>query len=188
MTIYFIEMESEGWIKVGFTAGSAERRMAQLQTGQPRKLRLLGTIPGTLADEKSLHKEFDVYRGNGEWFEPVPELINVIQSLIEHQYPWYFAKAPRIFRDKFERMASAWVKAFNLMPTMDQSSYKEFDLFEKSKDSDNRKKKLFDAARKNGEDLNQGLPGWMKRRFVEINMSPATKYISAWGPMSPPTK
>lgn len=50
MTIYFIEMEKSGFIKIGYTSANAEKRMAQLQTGQTDKLRLLGTIPGEMAD------------------------------------------------------------------------------------------------------------------------------------------
>ena len=46
MTIYFAEMGD--WIKIGYTAGEPSKRIAQLQTGQPQRIKLLGSIPGEM--------------------------------------------------------------------------------------------------------------------------------------------
>ncbi len=74
--IYFIQAEGVGHIKIGFTAdGDAEGRMANLQTGSPVPLRLLGTMPGTMEDEKDLQRRFASSKVIGEWFKPIAEIM-----------------------------------------------------------------------------------------------------------------
>lgn len=77
--LYFALAEGVGHIKIGFTDGEdAGERLATLQTGSPVPLRLLGTLPGSLEDEKDLHRRFAAHRVTGEWFKPVPELLAII--------------------------------------------------------------------------------------------------------------
>lgn len=118
MTIYFVEIEKEKMIKIGFTAGMVERRIAQLQTGQPLKLTLLGTIPGDRKAEAGLHLEFAKNRRNGEWFISEPEMIGTIQYLISGQLPWYFCKEKAIL---LKRMEACWETAF--APARDLEEY-----------------------------------------------------------------
>lgn len=78
--IYFIQAEGVGHIKIGFTDGDdALTRLAMLQTGSPVTLRLIGTMPGTMGDEKDLHRRFAAHRVTGEWFKPVAELLDLIK-------------------------------------------------------------------------------------------------------------
>lgn len=76
--IYFAEAVGVGNIKIGFTDGPVESRIADLQTGCPVPIRLLGTAPGTLGDEKDLHRRFAAQRVHGEWFKPAPDLLALI--------------------------------------------------------------------------------------------------------------
>lgn len=77
--IYFAEAVGIGHIKIGFTDGEDPAcRLDQLQTGSPVPLRLLGTIAGTLEDEKNLHRRFAAARVCGEWFKPIPELLALL--------------------------------------------------------------------------------------------------------------
>lgn len=77
--IYFIQAEGVGHIKIGFTdKDDAIIRLAELQVGSPVKLVLLGTIPGTMQDETDLHRRFASAHVIGEWFKPVPELMDLI--------------------------------------------------------------------------------------------------------------
>ena len=94
--IYFIRKGVDGPIKIGFTSSHAEKRMAQLQTGHHEKLHLLGTIPGSISDEKSLHKELVNYHIHGEWFEPKPELLIAISDVVENQREWCYFRQVKI--------------------------------------------------------------------------------------------
>lgn len=77
--IYFIQAEGIGHIKIGFTdSDDASVRLATLQTGSPVPLRLLGTFPGLVEDEKNLHRRFASAKVHGEWFKPIPELMRLI--------------------------------------------------------------------------------------------------------------
>lgn len=81
MTIYFIgEAESIGRkgaqegranraFKIGYTsAPDAASRLAGIQSGNPRKLKIHLAIPGTDREEKRLHVFLHHYRLAGEWF------------------------------------------------------------------------------------------------------------------------
>jgi len=82
--IYLIEAEGVGHIKIGFTDhDDALIRLAQLQTGSPVPLRLLGTIAGDELAEKDLHRRFAASKVHNEWFLPVPELLGLLGPLPE---------------------------------------------------------------------------------------------------------
>ena len=85
----------DGPIKIGYTSTLPETRMAQLQTGHHEELFLLGTIPGTISEEKLLHKELERYSIRGEWFEPKPELLMAISDAIENKREWYYFRQVR---------------------------------------------------------------------------------------------
>ncbi|WP_395393097.1 GIY-YIG nuclease family protein [Novosphingobium sp. BL-8A] len=55
-------------VKIGFTKQDPRARLKQLQTGNPARLKLLGWYPGTLKDERELHKRLAAYNIGGEWF------------------------------------------------------------------------------------------------------------------------
>jgi hypothetical protein len=85
--IYFIQEEScgscraPGLIKIGYTDKPAEERLAALQTGSPRGLRLLAVIDGCRRDERSYHALFLEHSVRGEWFRPVQHLLETIERL-----------------------------------------------------------------------------------------------------------
>jgi len=97
--IYFIyELREGGAIKIGYAKTNIENRINQMQTGNPSYLELRGVmVPGTKRDEAKLHRQFRHSRiriggrgrkritFRGEWFEPTPELMELIDSL--PQYP-----------------------------------------------------------------------------------------------------
>lgn len=85
-------------IKIGFTASCAEKRMSQLQVGHHEKLYLLGTIPGSISDEKAIHKELAEYNIHGEWFEAKSELLEVVSDVIENQRSWYYFRQVKFNR------------------------------------------------------------------------------------------
>lgn len=78
--IYFIQGEFGGLIKIGFTSNLSSR-FHGLQCSSNTKLKLLASIIGEPDKELELHTKFDNFRKHGEWFEPVPELLDFINSL-----------------------------------------------------------------------------------------------------------
>lgn len=76
--VYFIQQGHENFFKIGRTDAAAETRMKELQTGNPKRLRVFGIIEcnGNMQiSEAKLHDEFDAYRVNGEWFFVSPKRI-----------------------------------------------------------------------------------------------------------------
>lgn len=63
-------------VKIGH-AVDPHKRIAELQTGNPRKLILLGFIKGTMEDEAHLHQRFHKDNVLQEWFCPSRELLSL---------------------------------------------------------------------------------------------------------------
>lgn len=79
-SVYFIQADS-GLVKVG-VAENPQARLAQLQTGSPARLRLIGFVPEVGAQgERALHVRFAAAHAHGEWFHPVPELMDYVRSM-----------------------------------------------------------------------------------------------------------
>lgn len=66
--VYLIREVGSSFVKVG-VASDPSRRLSDLQTGNPRRLEIVWTIPGGYDLERALHSWFDKYRAEGEWFE-----------------------------------------------------------------------------------------------------------------------
>ena len=63
--------DGDGLIKIGI-ACDVEARLAILQTGNARELRVVGVMDGN--HENQLHERFASYRVRGEWFKDVDEI------------------------------------------------------------------------------------------------------------------
>ncbi len=82
--VYFLHAEHTNLVKIGWTA-DLNRRLDQLQTGCPHKLRLLGVHIGPRKVEMVYHRDFAVYRQQGEWFLLTREMRRfVIAGLGQH--------------------------------------------------------------------------------------------------------
>jgi len=66
--------------KIGWSR-NPELRMHDLQTGNPRALRIYGTCEGGRKEEKELHETLSAYRGNGEWFKDCPAVRQALLHL-----------------------------------------------------------------------------------------------------------
>lgn len=73
--IYFIQTGDNRAIKIGY-AGNVQQRLANLQTGSATPLKLLASMPGTVAIERSLHAKFSHLRTHREWFGAHPDIIH----------------------------------------------------------------------------------------------------------------
>lgn len=84
--VYFITMEPDEFVKVGWSLNNPVGRMRELQTGCPEALRLMAYTPGSLEDEKRLHRTFAELRYRGEWFFLQHKLRDLVQYLSDN-YP-----------------------------------------------------------------------------------------------------
>lgn len=78
--VYFVQSDTDGPIKIGFTR-NVEERLWYLRRHHPLPLRLLALIEGAHADEQRLHRRFDSDRLRGEWFRPSDDLLCFIATL-----------------------------------------------------------------------------------------------------------
>lgn len=79
--IYFAQAEGGGPIKIG-SAHRPYLRLGQLQVGNPNRLRLVGIMRAEdRFAEEALQCRFEAHRIRGEWFEPVPQLVELIAGL-----------------------------------------------------------------------------------------------------------
>ena len=70
-TIYLIgENPTSGAVKIGWTATMAGvmSRLRAMQTGNSRELVLLHTFPGSMIEERAIHRYFRKLHVRGEWF------------------------------------------------------------------------------------------------------------------------
>ena len=74
--IYFIQSE-DGFIKIGCTQ-TLKKRIKAIQACNALKIKLIGKMKGGYDLESELHLKFKRYRKRGEWFHPVPELLEYI--------------------------------------------------------------------------------------------------------------
>lgn len=81
-TVYFIEDNATGHVKIGYTSRTVNRRKAEGQTFNPGVLSTVVETYGTLADEGNLHHIFYAFRVHGEWFRKSP----LLEELIWHLY------------------------------------------------------------------------------------------------------
>jgi hypothetical protein len=80
--VYFIQSEAlERPIKIGYTTGSVNRRLDQLQTGHHAKLTLLASVAGEVALERELHNKFRSWHLVGEWFSPDIHIIDYVEKI-----------------------------------------------------------------------------------------------------------
>jgi hypothetical protein len=68
--LYVIQTDITGAIKIGIS-NNPKRRLRQLQTGSPYKLKLLTIVTGRGDLERSLHASLKPYKKacKGEWFD-----------------------------------------------------------------------------------------------------------------------
>ncbi len=71
--VYLI-VSSSGFYKVGFTKNDPRRRVMMLRTGSSDELELIGAVPGTIEDERELHRMLAPWRVTREWFAACPAI------------------------------------------------------------------------------------------------------------------
>ena len=78
--IYFIGSLESRTVKIG-KSNNPEKRLAELQIGNPHKLVLYGVIDDVSSElERRLHRILDPFRLEGEWFKLTDEVIRFMIS------------------------------------------------------------------------------------------------------------
>lgn len=73
-----------GPVKIGYSL-DPDKRAWELQTGNPNRLFVFAYIPGTMQQEKSLHRLLSMHStGTGEWYHPTPEVVNMMKFIKEN--------------------------------------------------------------------------------------------------------
>ena len=77
MAVYLVR--NQGFYKIGYS-NDPYKRMAELQIGNPTPIELVGTISGSITDERRFHDLFKEKRVSGEWFSLSDEDVQVFLS------------------------------------------------------------------------------------------------------------
>lgn len=78
--VYFLRESGVGAIKIG-TSTNVALRVRSISRDMPHEVTLLATMPGGHQVEALLLAFFKHARIRGEWFRPVPELLEYIEEL-----------------------------------------------------------------------------------------------------------
>lgn len=79
--VYFARAGRDGPIKVGWTSGEVRRRIANLQIGSPEQITVLASMDGDPETERLVHAVHSSSRRLGEWFNPTPALLELIDRI-----------------------------------------------------------------------------------------------------------
>jgi hypothetical protein len=88
---YLIAESGGAFVKIGYADYSVYSRLDSLQTGNPRELHLIATLPGGQETENKLHAKFIASNVVNEWFTPTREMLKE------------FGLTRRSFRDRLTR-------------------------------------------------------------------------------------
>lgn len=83
--IYFLYAKEPQLVKIGYTSKLQSSRVASVHSHCPYDLELLGMVevPNGISSERKLHKQFELYRHNREWFNYTPDLADSVSKIIE---------------------------------------------------------------------------------------------------------
>ena len=79
--VYCIRNDDSEAVKIGFSQNPM-RRIKQLQTASPSRLRLIGVVEIAQAFETSLHEQYASRRLSGEWFDDADSEISTVMSML----------------------------------------------------------------------------------------------------------
>lgn len=82
-TIYFVQTEPDGPVKIGYTRRRVGDRMAEGQTFNAQRILVLAETYGTRHEETLLHQRFRHLRIQGEWFRYGEEVRDLVLHLVE---------------------------------------------------------------------------------------------------------
>lgn len=128
--VYFAQEGSDGAIKIGWSS-RIDRRLSNLSTGNSRSLSLLHSIPGGVSLEIHIHELLSADRIRGEWFNPSPAVLNLIEKVRSGGSAVFgagFAEAPDLSllfaRDRQDGCAEDIARMFDLSNSIADAAIK----------------------------------------------------------------
>jgi Meiotically up-regulated gene 113 len=79
-SIYILQVENKGPIKVGFTQNDPAKRALAIQQASPYELSLLATFPASASEELELHRKLEPHRLRNEWYRPSEEVVSTLAA------------------------------------------------------------------------------------------------------------
>lgn len=105
-TIYFVRASNTTRVKIGW-ASDLKRRLSELQTASPFKLKLLASFAGTMGDEQQLHLRFREDRLHREWFNLSNEMRQYLSERgVSGLRPRGMNNAPDVSMDELRKIMS----------------------------------------------------------------------------------
>lgn len=118
--VYFIQ--AGGFVKIGWTMGSPERRALAGQIFCPHQFFLMGAIPGGKEEELWWHTTFEALHVRGEWFRLTERLRSAILFALKkgvevnRPKPLNSRKAERVRASRRERFEALETGAVTIFP------------------------------------------------------------------------
>jgi hypothetical protein len=81
--VYVLRDPEAHCYKIGYTRRHPLQRRAELQVPSPRRLDLVLSVPGSVRDERALHRLLSRSRLDGEWFRD-SHLVRIVIDLLPH--------------------------------------------------------------------------------------------------------
>ena len=78
--VYFLQVGTDGPIKIGCTKFDIRRRVRAIQSGSPHILRWIGFYPGDRNEERQAHLLLKNSSLRGEWFYPTTEVVAFVKQ------------------------------------------------------------------------------------------------------------
>jgi len=120
-SVYFIACDNR-FVKIGFARNVVER-LAELQTGCPFKLRIIGELPGVAPSMESVfHEVLSQLRFRGEWFELTDRLRLMIHEINSGARPDALLAAKALYRSTSSRARTSreWMELQQLQAEVDE--------------------------------------------------------------------
>ncbi len=126
--IYIVK--SSEYYKIGMTKGSLADRVAQLQTGNPLKIEQIAfaEVYDAPKIERLIHKELDVRRLSGEWFNLDEDMLTGLLNALDDMAHEKIVVTPRLKKllgkeDKYNLFTQ--IKRANINRIMDELLYRD---------------------------------------------------------------
>lgn len=98
---YIIEDQAHTTVKIGKTMNEPELRLNSLKTANP-SIKLLHVFPSSQYSESELHKKFEIFRKDREWFFHANDVKDFIQSELSKHRDILESYEKRLELDKLE--------------------------------------------------------------------------------------